>query len=209
MGKLYISDNQRNFVPHASLLSAPYPFEIKGAKGGIFYLPFEGQRGGDTFFVVEGDSLCVSLMGDMMGHGAEGREILRSYTVKLEEIANLASQKKLKQRKLATKLASLDKELGIAHMQALSLVRVSNSEAYLLNEGENQVVISRGGEIYNPSREISHGKLGILHMTVGDDSAIRAKVIPYKLKIDEGDNCLYAATELSNIRGNQIALKDA
>ena len=188
--EIYISERQKNFKIHKSLSDEPINFETSKVRGSIFYLPLGGELSGDTFIIRADDYLTVSIVEDIAGHGAKGRERLLPFIDNLERISYTASVRRFKIKDFVYEISKLDGKLDFDHLLALSFVRIMpDNIIYYLNEGENQLVICKKGRIYNPSSEISHGKIGILH-EIMSEGEIMQKVVPSKEKLSSGDKIL-------------------
>ena len=191
MKKIYLSERQPTFQAHKTLLDNPFYFENSFAIGCIFYLSPDGQLGGDTFLIQEGNSVVVSLLGDMEGHGALSRKKLTPILQDLEKMVSIASQKRFNSTKIIRLLSELDEKTGFDNPLTISLVRLSsNGVINYLNEGENELLIYKGGQLAYRSLDISHGKVGWLNLTVGSKEEIIQNVTPCKDKLMKGDKIL-------------------
>ncbi|MDD5178281.1 MAG: SpoIIE family protein phosphatase [Candidatus Nanoarchaeia archaeon] len=183
--EFYISERADNFKSHSSLNESPFSFETDFLKGAIFFLPSKGKFGGDTFIIYTKDCIAVSLVGDMAGHGCEGRKRLNPYLSNLDKITSEASANSFNHKAFFDELIKLDQEVDEKSLISFSLVRfLPNGEVYYLNNGENQIVFCEEGKIYNPSSKINRGKLGVWHYcpTPIEEFAKTLKIYQIKLK---------------------------
>ncbi|MBN2142223.1 SpoIIE family protein phosphatase [Candidatus Woesearchaeota archaeon] len=190
MAEIFITETQGGFKPQTSMLDAPYMFETSIVKGAVFYLPFNGDLGADTFVIRAKDSVSVSLVGDMQGHGSEDRKKILPFLHDLEHLSQLAVSSEYNIDNFVKEIISMDQKADCTSMDlfSLSFVRVlSDGSICYLNEGENRIIIYSDGKLCDNSEELSHGKIGLLKLTMGSVNQILNVLRPYKMNLKSGD----------------------
>lgn len=186
MAEFYLSDFNADFVPNNSLNEIPAFFQTDYAFGYVFYLAHNNALGGDSFIIKGGDSLTVSLVEDMTGHGYDARQKIIPLMADLEKIAEVASLPNSTKKDISKVIASLDMRLNYDSLLALSLVKISkNGTISYMNEGENTLLIRKKDGLYSMS-EKSRGKVGLFKLAY-DVDIILDKLIPYDDKLSSGD----------------------
>lgn len=157
-----LSDNELSFNANRSLLEKPTEFSSSWFHGCVFYLPVDGEKGGDFFMIQERNKLAIALLTDMTGHGDDGRTALRDHIPALVDLVDNASRV-AEEGELIEKISILDNRTNPPDLMALSIVQVylDGCVSYM-NEGENHIVFIKHGKAYDNSSKISHGKIGFL-----------------------------------------------
>lgn len=156
----FVTDCDDAFRSNDSLLDVPAIFSTSYVDGCIFYLPVNGSRGGDAFFVNDADTVIIALLADMMGHGEEGRAQLQPYLQPLKEMTKRAARQQSLDS-IVGDIHVLDRQVGYQHPIALTLISISENEVLqYINEGENSIFSNKNGRVYDLSGKVRHGKVG-------------------------------------------------
>jgi serine phosphatase RsbU (regulator of sigma subunit) len=185
---VYLFDDSSDFKPQTSLLDAPFSFETAFLRVCIFYLSHDGSLGGDSFVIKSGDKLAISLLSDMTGHGAIGRNNISPHLSDLKEIVEAGYAQN--DAELKRNLIQLDSKLNVEMPISLSFLRIlRNGIIHYLNVGENMLLIKKYKTIIDKS-EYPGGKMGFYSNLFGNNINLSDVFIPKEEMLNSGDRII-------------------
>jgi len=170
----YLSERSPEFKLQQSLLEAPFNFDTFLVKRSVFYRGLDGGLGGDTFSIRSDDSLVISLLGDVEGEGARGRECIMPLVDDLDNL--IIEEKHNKKENLTKKLIDLENKTGPGNAITLSYANLtSGGQMYCISIGENILMIKNNHRIHLCTRR---GKIGYLKYSEHDEKSLHIALTP-------------------------------
>lgn len=188
----------KQFPVHKSLDELPHQVVMGSQKITLFrYVPEEGQ-GGDWYGVGDPASSTLCVLSDMTGHGLVGYNRLQPFINHLEDCLSAVSI-----QDVVFKIRSIDGILDYHHLMAMSIVRVTGHELFVINAGENLIARKTKQRLHvYPS---ATGKIGLLKEL---DSHNQGDIIVHRAHHNR-TGYLVLASDGTNLRSDKRLLKQA